>query len=382
VDFSLTEEQQMIQQTAKDFANEVILPMVDKAEKEEQFPLELFPRLGELGFLGISFDEKYGGIGADKVTHCLFVEEISKVNAGISASVDAHCDLVLNLIYKHGTEDQKQRYLVPGIEGTKIGSLSITEPNSGSDVAAIGTTAKKQGDKYILNGTKLFITNGSICQFTVVCAYTDKSKGSKSGMSLFIVDSDAPGFSVTRKLHGKLGHRSSDTAELAFDNCEVPAENLLGGVEGKGFAHALAGLLGGRISQNVKTVAIGRAAIDAAIEYAKMRKAFGQPISKFQGIQFKITTAVAKLEAAKTFAFKVAWMYSQGMKCHAEAAMAKLMATEAAQFACYEAIQILGGYGYVDEYPVERYYRDVRLSTITEGTNEVQSLIIAKELDL
>jgi len=382
VDFNFSEEQKMIQQTARDFANEVILPMVEKAEQEEQFPLELFPRLGELGFLGIPFSDKYGGIGADKVTHCIFVEEISKVCAGIAASVDAHCDLVLNLIYKHGTEEQKERYLVPGIEGAKIGALAITEPNAGSDVAALSTTAKKQGDEYILNGTKLFITNGSIADFVVVCAYTDKSLGSKKGMSLFIVDKGTPGFKVTRKLHGKLGHRSSDTAELAFENCTVPAKNLIGEVEGNGFAHALAGLLGGRISQNVKTVAIGRAAIDAAIEYARTRKAFGQSISKFQAIQFKIANAVAKLEAARTFAFKVAWMYSQGMKCHAEAAMAKLMATEAAQFATYEAIQILGGYGYVEEYPLERYYRDVRLSTITEGTNEVQCLIIAKELDL
>ncbi|MHB8170967.1 MAG: acyl-CoA dehydrogenase family protein [Thermincolia bacterium] len=382
MDFSLTEEQKMIQQTARDFANEVILPLVEKAEKDEAFPLELFPRLGELGFLGLPFPDEYGGIGADKVTHCIFVEEISKVCAGIAASVDAHCDLVLNLIYKHGTEGQKERYLVPGIEGIKIGALAITEANAGSDMAALSTTAKKQGDGYVLNGTKLFITNGSIADFVVVCAYTDKSLGSKKGMSLFIVDKGTPGFKVTRKLHGKLGHRSSDTAELVFENCFVSDQNLIGEVEGNGFVHALAGLLGGRISQNVKTVAIGRAAIDTAIEYARTRKAFGQPISKFQAIQFKIANAVAKLEAAKTFAFKVAWMYSQGMKCHAEAAMAKLMATEAAQFATYEAIQILGGYGYVDEYPVERFYRDVRLSTITEGTNEVQCLIIAKELDL
>lgn len=382
MDFNLTEEQQMIQQTARDFANEVILPLVDKAEKEEVFPMELWSRLGDLGFLGIPFPEEYGGIAADKVTHCIFVEEVSKVCAGIAASIDAHCDLVLNLVYKHGTEDQKQRYLVPGIEGTKIGCLALTEPNAGSDLGAISATAKRVGDNYEINGTKLFITNGSIADFSIVCAYTDKSKGSKGGMSLFIVDKDAPGFKVSRKLHGKLGHRSSDTAELVFENCIVPAENLLGGVEGKGFSHALASLLGGRISQNVKTIALGRAAIDAAIEYAKMRKAFGQPISKLQAIQFKISQSVAKLEAAKAYAFKVAWMYSQGMKCHAEAGMAKLVAVEAAQYASYEAIQILGGYGYVDEYPLERIYRDVRLSSITEGTTEVQSLIIAKELDL
>lgn len=382
MDFNFTEEQKMIQKTARDFANEVILPLVDKAEKEEQFPMELWAQLGEIGFLGIPFPEEYGGIAADKITHCIFVEEVSKVCAGIAASIDAHCDLVLNIVYKHGNEDQRQRYLVPGIEGTKIGALAITEPNAGSDVAAISTTAKKDGDNYILNGSKIFITNGNIADFILVCAYTDKSLGSKKGMSLFIVDKDAPGFKVTRKLHGKLGHRSSDTAELLFENCIVPAKNLLGDVEGQGFYHALAALLGGRISQNVKTVAIGRAAIDVAIEYAQNRKAFGQPIGKLQAIQFKISNAVAKLEAAKAFAFKVAWMYSQGMKCHGEAAMAKLVAVEAAQYACYEAIQILGGYGYVDEYPVERLYRDVRLSTITEGTTEVQSLIIAKELGL
>ncbi|HWI54863.1 MAG TPA: acyl-CoA dehydrogenase family protein [Desulfobacteria bacterium] len=382
MDFNLTEEQQMIQQTARDFANEVILPLVEKAETDEQFPMELWGRLGELGFLGIPFPEKYGGIEADKITHCIFVEEMSKVNAGIAASIDAHCDLSLNLVYKHGTEEQKEKYLVPGIEGTKIGCLALTEPGAGSDLGAILTTAKKDGDNYIINGTKLFITNGSIADFCLVAAYTDKSKGSKGGMSMFVVDADAPGFKVSRKLHGKLGHKSSDTAELVFENCIVPASSLLGGEEGKGFTHALAALLGGRISQNVKTIALGRAAIDAAIEYAQTRKAFGQPIGKLQAIQFKITNAVAKLEAARAFAFKVAWMYSQGMKCHAEAAMAKLVAVEAAQYASYEAIQVFGGYGYVDEYPVERIYRDVRLSSITEGTTEVQSLIIAKELGL
>ncbi|MCS5695034.1 acyl-CoA dehydrogenase family protein [Desulfofundulus thermocisternus] len=382
MDLELTEEQKMIQKTAREFAQEVIQPLVEEAEKEEKFPLELFPQMGELGFLGIPFPEEYGGIGADKVTQCLFVEEISKVCAGIAASVDAHCDLALSAIYRFGTQEQKERFLIPGIEGHKIGALAITEPNAGSDVAALQSTAKRKGDGYVLNGSKLFITNGSIADFVLVLAYLDKSQGAKKGMGLFIVEKDTPGFQVTRKLKGKMGHRSSDTAELAFEDCLVPAENLLGGEEGNGFMQSLQTLLGARISQAVKTVAIGYAAFEAALTYAKERKAFGQPISQFQAIQFKFANMLTRLEAARTYAFKVAYMYSRKMPCLKEAAMAKLMACEAAQFATYEAIQILGGYGYVDEYPVERFYRDVRLSTITEGTTEIQCLIIARELGL
>lgn len=382
MDFNFTEEQIMIQKTVRDFASEVIQPLVEEAEKNEKFPMELFTQMGELGFLGIPFPEEYGGIGADKVTQCLFVEEISKVCAGIAATVDAHCDLSLNAIYKQGTEDQKERYLPPGIEGTKIGALAITEPNAGSDVAALSSTAKKKGDGYVLNGSKLFITNGSIADFVLVLAYTDKSLGSKQGMSMFIVDKDTPGFQVTRKLHGKMGHRSSDTAELAFEDCLVPAENLLGGKEGKGFIQSLQTLLGGRISQSVKTVAIGFAAFETALNYAKDRHAFGQPIGKFQATQFKFANMLAKLEVARNYAFKVAWMYANKMPCVKEAAIAKMIAAEAAQFAAWEAIQILGGYGYVDEYPVERFYRDIRLSTITEGTSEIQCLLIARELGL
>ncbi|MBE3588527.1 MAG: acyl-CoA dehydrogenase family protein [Thermoanaerobacteraceae bacterium] len=382
MDLQLTEEQLMIQKTAREFAQEVIQPLVEAAEKEEKFPVELFPRMGELGFLGIPFPEEYGGIAADKVTQCLFIEEISRVCAGIAASVDAHMDLSLNAIYRFGTEEQKQRYLVPGIEGNKIGALAITEPNAGSDVAALQSTAKKQGDGYILNGSKLFITNGSIADFVLVLAYLDKSRGAKKGMGIFIVDKGAPGFQVTRKLQGKMGHRSSDTGELTFEDCLVPAENLLGGQEGEGFKQSLLTLLGGRISQAVKTVAIGYAAFEYALAYAKERRAFGQPIGKFQAIQFKFAQMLAKLEVARTYAFKVAQMYSQKIPCVKEAAIAKLMACEAAQLATYEAVQILGGYGYVDEYPVERFYRDARLSTITEGTTEVQCMLIARELGL
>ncbi len=378
LDFEFTEEQNMFRDTVVEFGKREIEPLIEEYEKKEEFPKELFPKLGEMGFLGIVFPEEYGGVGLDKVTECIFAEEMGRINAGIAMCVNAHTGLALFPIYKFGTEDQKQRYLVPGIAGQKIGALGLTEPNAGSDARSIRTQAVKQGSKYILNGTKTWITNGCMADFAVVAAYTDKSKRGE-GISLFIVERGFPGFKVGNKIH-KLGHKTADTGELIFDNCEVPEENLLVG-EG-GFDRAMATLLGARITHAAKSVGMARAAFEYALQYSKEREAFGRPICKFQAISFKLADMAVKIETAKLLVYKAAWLYSQGKRCVKEASMAKLYASEVVQWVATEAVQVLGGYGYGVEYPVERYYRDAKLASITEGTSEIQHIIIARELGL
>lgn len=378
LDFEFTEEQNMFRDTVVEFGKREIEPLIEEYEKKEEFPKELFPKLGEMGFLGIVFPEEYGGVGLDKITECIFAEEMGRINAGIAMCVNAHTGLALFPIYKFGTEDQKQRYLVPGIAGQKIGALGLTEPNAGSDARSIRTQAVKQGSKYILNGTKTWITNGCMADFAVVAAYTDKSKRGE-GISLFIVEKGFPGFKVGNKIH-KLGHKTADTGELIFDNCEVPEENLLVG-EG-GFDRAMATLLGARITHAAKSVGMARAAFEYALQYSKEREAFGRPICKFQAISFKLADMAVKIETAKLLVYKAAWLYSQGKRCVKEASMAKLYASEVVQWVATEAVQVLGGYGYGVEYPVERYYRDAKLASITEGTSEIQHIIIARELGL
>lgn len=378
LDFEFTEEQNMFRDTVVEFGKREIEPLIEEYEKKEEFPKELFPKLGEMGFLGIVFPEEYGGVGLDKITECIFAEEMGRINAGIAMCVNAHTGLALFPIYKFGTEDQKQRYLVPGIAGQKVGALGLTEPNAGSDARSIRTQAVKQGSKYILNGTKTWITNGCMADFAVVAAYTDKSKRGE-GISLFIVEKGFPGFKVGNKIH-KLGHKTADTGELIFDNCEVPEENLLVG-EG-GFDRAMATLLGARITHAAKSVGMARAAFEYALQYSKEREAFGRPICKFQAISFKLADMAVKIETAKLLVYKAAWLYSQGKRCVKEASMAKLYASEVVQWVATEAVQVLGGYGYGVEYPVERYYRDAKLASITEGTSEIQHIIIARELGL
>ena len=317
LDFEFTEEQKMFQDMIVDFGQNEIEPLVEDAEKNELFPVELFPKLGEMGLLGIVFPEEYGGVGLDKITDCIFSEEMGKINAGIAMCVNAHTSLSMFPIYKFGTEEQKKKYLVPGIEGKKIGSLGLTEPFAGSDARSIKSTAVKKGDKYIINGTKTWITNGTICDYAIVAAYTDKEKKG-TGISIFIVDSDTPGYSVSAKMH-KLGHRSADTSELIFENCEVPEENLLVG-EG-GFQGAMETLLGARITHAAKSVGIAQAALDYALQYSKEREAFGRPISKFQAIGFKLADMAVKVETARLMVYKAAWLYSNGKKCLKEKIM-------------------------------------------------------------
>lgn len=379
IDFEFTEEQNMFRDTTRDFGKNEIEPLVEEYEKKEEFPKHLFPILGEMGFLGIVFPEEYGGVGLDKVTECVFAEEMGKICAGIAMCINAHVDLACLPIWKNGTEEQKQKYLVPAIQGEIIGSLGLSEPNAGSDVRSIRTQAIKDGDKYILNGSKTWITNGCMADFHVIAAYTDITKKGE-GISLFIVDSDAPGFQVARKIE-KLGHRSADTGELVFENCEVHESNLLGGVEG-GFQPVMNTLIAARITHAIKSVGIATAAFEYALRYSKEREAFGRPISKFQAISFKLADMASRIEAARLLAYKAAWKYDQDVRCVKEASMAKLYAAEVVQWVASEAVQVLGGYGYGVEFPVERYYRDAKLSSITEGTSEIQRIIIGRELGL
>lgn len=378
LDFEFTDEQNMFRDTIREFGQNEIDPLVEEYEKKEDFPKELFPKLGEMGFLGITFPEEYGGVGLDKVTDCIFAEEMGRICAGIAMCINAHVGLACFPIYKFGTEEQKQKYLVPGIAGEKIGSLGLTEPGAGSDARSIRSQAVKNGDKYIINGTKTWITNGTMCDFSVIAAYTDKSKKGE-GISLFVVEKGYPGFKVSGKVH-KLGHKAADTSELVFEDCEVPEENLLGG-EG-GFQRAMATLLGARITHAAKSVGLAQAAFEYALGYSKEREAFGRPISKFQAISFKLADMAVKIETARLLVYKAAWLYSNDKKCVKEASMAKLYAAEVVQWVATEAVQVLGGYGYGVEYPVERYYRDAKLASLTEGTSEIQRIVISRELGI
>lgn len=377
--YAFTEEQEDLRAMVREFAQAEIAPLVEEAERHEKFPVEVLPKLGELGLLGIVFPEEYGGIGEGKIMECIFVEEMAKVSAGITASVNAHADLAAFPIYKFGTEAQREKYLPKSISGEIVGAYAITEPNTGSDAAGLASRAEKKGDRYILNGRKNFITNGTLCDYCLVAAYTDPTKRG-AGISVFIVDRDTPGFEVTRKLE-KMGHRSSDTAELLFENCELSEDSLLGGKEGA-FDALMGALITGRVSHGVKSAAIAQAALDAAIQYAKEREAFGRSLSKFQAIRFKLANMATRIEAARALAYKAAWLYETGQPCVKEASMAKFFSAEVADYVCREAVQIHGGYGYVNEYAVERYYRDAKLASITEGTSEIQQMIVARELGL
>ncbi|HEX3035288.1 MAG TPA: acyl-CoA dehydrogenase family protein [Thermodesulfobacteriota bacterium] len=379
MDFEFSEEQKLFEQVVRDFAEREIAPLVDKYEKEKRFPVQLFPKLGEMGFLGIAFPEEYGGAGADKVTECIFVEEMGGVCAGIAMGINAHVGLGCLPLWKFGTEEQKQKYLVPGLAGEKVGAFALTEPEAGSDATGIESEAVKVGGKYVLNGKKFWIGNAPIADFIIVAAYTDKDKRGE-GISLLIVEKDFPGFKVTEKLE-KVGHKASEHGELTFENCEVPEQNLLGGREG-GFSELVDTLISARITHAMKSVGLAQAAFEYALKYSKEREAFGRPISKFQAISFKLADMATKVETARLLAYKAAWRYDRGERCVMEASMAKLYAAEVVQWVATEAVQVLGGYGYGVEFPVERYYRDALVASITEGTSEIQRIIIGRELGL
>ncbi|CAB3391238.1 acyl-CoA dehydrogenase [Kyrpidia spormannii] len=377
MDFDLTTEQRMIRDAVRDFAEGEVAPKAAEVDRTGRFPIETFKKMGELGFLGIPFPEEYGGAGGDTVSYALAVEEIGRACASTGLSYAAHISLGSYPIYAFGTEAQKREYLVPLAQGEGLGAFGLTEPGAGSDASGTRTTAVLEDGFWRLNGSKNFITNAGYARSVVVTAVTDREKGAK-GISAFIVPTDNPGFRVTTT-YEKLGLRGSNTVEFVLDETRIPEDHLLGAV-GEGYKQFLITLDGGRISIGALSVGIARAAYEAALSYAKERVQFGRSISKFQAIQFKLADMAMHIEMARTMVLKAAWLKDQGRPFKKEAAMAKLFASEMAMRTCDQAIQIHGGYGYMKDYLVERYFRDVKLMEIGEGTSEIQRLVIAREI--
>ena len=377
MNFNLSESNLEIQKLARDFAQNRIAPVVMKYDEFSEFPWEIAKELGEMGFLGIMFPEEYEGSNLSILDYAIIVEEISKADPSVGLTVASHNGLCTNHIYTFSNDDLKKKYVPDLASGRKLGAWGLTENVSGSDAAGMATTAVKDGNYYILNGSKSFITQGGVGQTAVVTAITDKSKGSR-GISAFVVEKGFEGFSVGKK-ENKLGMRSSDTCELIFDNCKVPVENLIG-KEGEGFKQCMQILDGGRISIAALSVGIAQAALDHSVKYAKQRKQFGKSLAEFQGIQFKIADMAPEVEAARLLTYKAAVMRDEGKDFKFAASLAKYYASEIATKATNEAIQIHGGYGFIKEFPVEKLYRDVKLTTIGEGTSEVQKMIMARAL--
>lgn len=375
--FQLTEEQEMLRDMVRNFAENEVAPGAAERDEKEQFDRSLFDAMAELGLTGIPFPEEYGGAGSDYISYAIAVEELSRVCASTGVTLSAHVSLCSWPIYAYGTEEQKKKYLTPLAKGEKIGAFGLTEPSAGSDASNTKTTAVLDGDEWVLNGSKIFITNGGEAEIYVVTAVTDKSKGHR-GISAFIVEKGTPGFSFGKK-EEKMGIRASTTMELVFEDCRIPKENLLGEL-GQGFKIALSTLDGGRIGIGAQAVGIAQGALDQALKYSKERVQFGQPISSFQGIQFMLADMATKIEAARLLVYRAAYLESIGERFSKEAAMAKLFASETAMEVTIKAVQILGGYGYTREYPVERMMRDAKITEIYEGTSEVQRIVIASNL--
>ena len=373
----LTEEQISIRDTIREFAENKIRPVVMEFDESQEFPMEIMRELGKLGFLGILVPEEYGGAGLGYIEFATIIEEIGKVDPSISLSVAAHNGLGTNHICRFGNETQKRKYLPDLTSGKKIAAWGLTESVSGSDAGGLRTTAEKKGDHYILNGSKTFTTHGTVGETLVIMAITDKSKG-KKGISAFILEKGMEGLIVGKK-ENKLGMRASDTTQLTFENCKVPAENLIG-KEGEGFIQAMKILEGGRISIAAVSVGLAQGALSATVKYVGERKQFGKHLSEFQAIQFKLADISMNVEAARLLTLRAAAMKDNGQPNTKEAAMAKLFASEIAEKAASEAVQIFGGYGFIKDYPVEKFYRDVKLLTIGEGTSEIQRIVIARDL--
>ena len=378
MDFSFTDEQNQLRRSIREFAEGEIAPHVMEWDEASKFPLEIMPKLAEMGLLGVIFPEQYGGAGLGYIEYVIAIEELSRIDGSIGIIVAAHNSLCSNHIFKFGTEEQKKKYLTPLAQGKKIGAWSLTEPEAGSDAGGTRTTAKRDGNSWVINGSKTFCTNGHYADYAVVMALTDKSKNSH-GISAFIVEKGTPGFKPGKK-ENKLGLRASDTSELIFTDCKVPAENLLG-AEGEGFIGSLKILDGGRISIAALGLGMAQGALDAAIKYSKQRKQFGQTISEFQAIQFKLADMATQVEAARLLVYQAAWLADRkDVRFTRESSMAKLFASEVAVRVANECVQIHGGYGFIKDYPAEKFYRDVKLCTIGEGTSEIQKLVIARQL--
>jgi alkylation response protein AidB-like acyl-CoA dehydrogenase len=375
--FGLTEEQKQLQSAVRAFAEGEIAPHVSEWDEKSEFPHEVVKKLGEMGLLGVIFPESLGGAGMGYVEYVLAIEELSRVDGSVGIIVAAHNSLCTNHIMLGGNDAQRQRWIPKLASGKWLGAWGLTEPGSGSDAAGARTTAVKKGDAWVLNGSKTFITNGGHADCAVVLAVTDKEKGTK-GISAFVVEKGTKGFRPGRK-ENKLGLRASDTSELIFEDCVIPAENLIG-KEGEGFKDAMRVLDGGRISIAALSLGMARGALDAAMKYAQERRQFGKAISEFQAIQFKLADMATELDAAWLLTMRAAQMKDAGKKVTLESAMAKLYASEAACRICDEGVQIHGGYGFIKDYPAEKFYRDVRLCPIGEGTSEIQRMVIAREL--
>ena len=374
MNFEFSEAHKLAQKMYKNFAENEIKPIAAEIDENERFPIESIPKLAKYGFLGIPFPKEFGGQGADNLSYANAVEEISKVCATTGVIVSAHTSLCAAPIYESGTVAQKEKYLVPLAKGEKIGAFGLTEPNAGTDAASQQTVAEKFNDHYLLNGSKIFITNAGPAEIYVVMAMTDKTAGTR-GISAFILEKGMPGFSIGKE-EKKLGIRGSATCELIFENVKVPLENLLG-AEGKGFALAMKTLDGGRIGIAAQALGIAQGAIDETIKYVKERRQFGKPISAFQNTQFQIANMQTKIDAARWLVYHAAWLKDNKKNYSKEAAMAKLFASETAMEITTKSVQFFGGYGYTRDYPIERMMRDAKITEIYEGTSEVQRMVIA-----
>ncbi|MCZ2259347.1 acyl-CoA dehydrogenase family protein [Sporosarcina sp. G11-34] len=375
MNFDLTEEQQMIRKMIREFADAEVAPGAIARDKSKEFPVEIFKKLSEMGMMGLPFSEEYGGGGADTTSFAIVTEELSRACASTGITYSAHISLGGAPLNLFGTEEQKQKYLTPVCTGESFGAFGLTEPNAGSDAGGTQTTAKEDGDDYVINGSKVFITNASYAKHLAITAITGEKDGKKE-ISAIIVPTDSEGFTIIDN-YEKMGLNASNTTELVLNNVRVPKENLLG-AQGNGFRQFLVTLDGGRIGIGAMAVGIAQAAFDRALQYSQERKQFGKSLSKFQITQFKLADMALKIELARTMVYKAAWLKDQGRPFSKEAAMCKLYASEIAMEIASEAIQIHGGYGYMKEYEVERYMRDAKLLEIGEGTSEVQRMVIAR----
>jgi alkylation response protein AidB-like acyl-CoA dehydrogenase len=377
LDFQLNDEQQQLKKSVREFAEREIAPHVMEWDEAAKFPMEIVKELGRLGLMGIIFPVEYGGAGMGYIEYAMAIEELSRVDGSVGIIVAAHTSLCSNHIFLAGNEAQKQKYITKLATGEFIGAWGLTEPNSGSDAGGARCSAVRKGDKWVLNGTKTFITNGSYADVYVVVAVTDKTNGTH-GLSAFVVEKGTKGFRPGKK-ENKLGLRASDTSELIFEDCEIPADHLLG-KEGDGFIDAMRILDGGRISIAALGLGMAQGAFESALKYSKQRKQFGKAISEFQAIQWKLADMAVEIDAARLLTQRAAWLKDNHMKTTLESSMAKLYTSEVAVRAANEAVQIHGGYGFIKDYPAEKFYRDVKLCTIGEGTSEIQRMVISRQL--
>jgi butyryl-CoA dehydrogenase len=377
VEFELSEEHRLVQSTVREWATTRLLPLAAEMDRTARYPPELIRELGEMGLMGVFIPEAYGGGGMDTISYCIAIEEIARAEAALAAVLSVNNSLDCYPIFTFGSDAQKRTYLADLARGRKIGCYCLTEPTAGSDAASLQATAHDAGAHWVLNGTKIFVTNGVEADVLIIYARTDGGSGSR-GISAFIGEKDDPGLSVGKVEH-KLGIRASSTCEIVLDDCRLPKDRLLG-ERGKGFHIALATLDGGRIGIAAQALGIARAAMEDAVAYAKERRQFGRPIAEFQATQWKIADMATRIQAGRLLMYRAAWVRDQGRQHTREASMAKLFASETAMWAATEAVQIFGGYGYVQDYPVERHFRDAKITEIYEGTSEVQRLVIARQL--